>query len=55
MKDELPARGRRINRTVAQRLESDAALTQVFDHVDEVPHGAAKPVKPPNDQGIAGL
>ena len=55
VEDQLAAGRRGVNRAVAQRLEPDAPLPEVFDDVDEVANRPPEAVKPPDDEGVAGL
>ena len=53
MKDELAARGSGVDRFL-QATESDPALGQAGDGVDQVPQRAAQAVQFPDDQGVTG-
>ncbi len=52
MKDELTAAGGSVD-LFLQGLEPDAVLLQEGDGVDEMPEGAAEPIKPSDDEGVA--
>ena len=53
MEDELAAGGGGVDRLL-QAAESDAAVGQAGDGVDQVAEGAAEAVQFPDDQGVAG-
>ena len=48
-----PAAGSRCVDGLGERAKSDAALFQVLDGLDELPHRAGEPVELPDDQGVA--
>ncbi|KAI1694566.1 hypothetical protein Ddc_22013 [Ditylenchus destructor] len=52
MKDQLPARGRRID-ALRQGQETDAATPQFLDHGNQVPDRPAQTIQPPDDEHIA--
>ena len=55
VEDQFTTGGCRINGPVTQGFESDFALPQFLNHVDEMAHRAPQPVQPPNQQCIPSL
>ena len=53
LEHELPAGRSRVNR-VLQGYQVQLAAAKVFDHLNQVLGGAAQPVEPPDDDGVAG-
>jgi hypothetical protein len=53
VEDELATRGGGVDRLL-QAAESDPAVGEAGDGVDQVPKGAAEAVELPDDQGVAG-
>ena len=53
MEDELPATGRGVD-LLLQRPEANAPAGKVKHRVNKMRQGAAKPVQPPDNQGVPG-
>jgi hypothetical protein len=52
MEDELAARGGGIDRFL-ETPETDAAVAEAGDGIDQVAQGATQPIKPPHHKGVA--
>ncbi len=55
VKDKFAAGRGGVDSVIADRLETDPTLAEVFDQIDQVPQAAAQPVEPPNRQVVAGV
>ena len=55
MEDQFAAGRSRVDGPVTDRLEPDPALPQVFDDIDQVAYRPPQAIKPPDDEGVAGL
>ena len=52
VENQFAGRGCRVNHPIRNRTKADTSLFQFFDHVDQVTHGPAEPVQPPDNKRI---
>ena len=55
VEDQFAASRRRVDSAVTDGLESNTALPEILDDIDQVAYRPPQPVKPPDDEGVAGL